>query len=61
MYLRVFVLVMPLSLTNASDPFQALMNHIFEAYLRVFVLTSFGDILVYSPFMEQHKQHFVFT
>lgn len=49
--------VIPFGLTNAPVIFQAIMNQVFSAHLRDFILVFFDDILIYSPSMEMDEQH----
>jgi hypothetical protein len=47
-------LVLPFSLSNAPVKFQALMNEVLHPFLHKFVLTFFGDILIYSTTWSEH-------
>ena len=50
-------LVMPFCLTDAPSTFQSLMNHVFNSYLRRFILVFFDDILVFRKDLDTHKIH----
>ena len=53
--------VTPFNLTNAPSMFQAIMNNVFQPYLRKLIIIFFDDILIYSKTMEEHIQHLNLT
>ena len=48
---------MPFGLTNMLAAFMDLMYRVFQPYLDQFVMVFMDDILVYSPFKEEHEDH----
>ena len=42
---------------NAPAMYQALMNHIFGMYIRIFMDVYLDDIIIYSDTLEEHVKH----
>ena len=50
-------LVMQIGDCNAPATYQTLMNHIFAAYIGVFMDVYLDDIIIYSYTVEEHVKH----
>ena len=48
---------MSFELTNAPAIFMCLMNNLMHKYLYRFVVVFIDDILIYSKYEEEHKEH----
>ena len=54
-------LVMPFGLTNALVVFMGLINQVFRPLIDQIVIIFIDNILIYSKFVEKHKQHLRIT
>ena len=50
-------IVIPFGLCNAPASFQRLMDRVFFATIRYFILVHLDDILVFSRTVEEHWEH----
>ena len=50
-------MVMPFELTNVPTEFIDIMHRVFQPYLDQFVVVFVDEILIYSQYEEEHKDH----
>ena len=53
-------LVMSFNLTTTPSIFMILMNHSLHAFIGIFIVVYFDDILVYSKSLNEHIKHLHF-
>ena len=52
-------LVMPFVLTNAPTTFMMLLDSVLCPYLGQFIVVFLDDIVIFSPFEEEHLHHLI--
>lgn len=50
-------LIIAFGLTNASNTFMQLMNHVLHVFIGKFIVVCFDDIIIYSKNLIDHAEH----